>query len=366
MPYIKPEFKTGAKIKVLGVGGSGNNAVDHMIRSKVKGVDFIGLNTDSQDLHESLAPVKIQLGKELTKGLGAGMNPEIGRLAAEESRDEILEILKGADMAFITYGAGGGTGSSAGTVVAELAKQNGILTVAVVTKPFHFEGEERMKIAEDWLVKLRGAVDAYIIIPNEKLLSIVEKDTSLLSAFNICDEILRQAVQGISDLITVPGIINIDFADVRTILKDAGSSLIGIGLSQGEKRAENAASLAINSPLLEVSINGAKGILFSVTGGPGITMWEIQEAARTITATADKQAKIIFGAIHDESLKKDEIKITVIATGFPHKESSLKLPLDLENKNQFHTIVVQKQKQEKKETEEWESVPAFLRRSKEV
>lgn len=369
MPQIKPDFKVGAKIKVVGVGGSGCNAIDHMIHSKVKGVDFIALNTDSQDLHTSFAPVKIQIGKELTKGLGAGMNPEIGRAAAEESKQEILETLKGADMVFITCGMGGGTGSSASTVVVELAKQNGILTVAVVTRPFHFEGEQRMRIAEEWIARLKEVVDAYIVIPNERLLSIVDKETTFLNAFAVCDEILRQAVQGISDVITTPGIVNIDFADVRTVLKNSGHGLIGIGIAQGEKRAETAATMAINSPLLEVSINGAKGVLFAIAGGPDITMWEIQEAARIITESVDRQAKVIFGAFHDENLKKSEIKITVVAAGFPQKDQNFNMALELGEKGGQkpvggYKIPVSRPPAEKKETDEWESVPAFLRRSK--
>lgn len=359
MAHIKPEFEISGRIKVVGVGGSGCNAVDHMIHSKVKGVEFIGINTDSQDLHHSFAPKKVQIGKQLTKGLGAGMNPEIGRASAEESAQEIEESLKGADMIFIAGGMGGGTCTGAAPVVANIAKNKiGALTIGVVTRPFHFEGQERMRLAEEGLARLKEEVDAVIVVPNEKLLSIVTKDTTFLSAFVVCDEVLRQAVQGISDLITIPGIINIDFADVKAVLKDAGTALMGIGVAQGEKRAEEAATLAVNSPLLDLSINGAQGVLFAVAGGPDLTMWEIQEAARIITESVDRQAKIIFGALHDPNLKKEEIKITVIAAKFPHKQDTFNLPLDLDGDKP------KIQPRTGKPDEDWESVPAFLRRAK--
>ncbi|OGF62902.1 cell division protein FtsZ [Candidatus Giovannonibacteria bacterium RIFCSPHIGHO2_01_FULL_45_33] len=317
MPQIKPEIESFARIKVVGVGGSGKNAVNHMVKSKVRGVEFLAVNTDAQDLHQSLAHKKIRIGKGLTKGLGTGMNPELGRQAAEETRDEILEALKGADMVFVTCGMGGGTGTGGAPVVAQAAKSQGALTIGVVTRPFAFEGAERARLAESGLSRLREAVDALIIIPNDKLLSVVSKDTSFLSAFSMCDEVLRHAVEGISDLITMPGVINVDFADVKSIMQNAGSALMGIGHAEGESRAEEAAKTAISSPLLDVSINGARGVLFAIAGGPDMTMWEIQSAAKVITESIDSDAKVIFGAIQDERLKKGQLKITVIASGFP-------------------------------------------------
>lgn len=317
MPHIQPEVETFARIKVIGVGGSGKNAVNHMVNSKVRGVDFIAVNTDAQDLQNSLAKKKIHIGKNLTRGLGTGMNPELGKRAAEETKEEIQEALKGADMVFIAGGFGGGTCTGAGPVTARVAKEMGILTVGVVTKPFFFEGQQRMKLAEMGLSELRSSVDALVVIPNDRLMSVITKDTTARQAFAMCDEILKQAVEGISDLITTPGIINVDFADVRSILDNAGSALMGIGVASGDKRAEEAAKMAINSPLLDISIHGAKGVLFSIAGGDDLTMFEIQEAAKIITESADPNAKVIFGTARDEKLKKGEIKITVIASGFP-------------------------------------------------
>ncbi|HET8575428.1 MAG TPA: cell division protein FtsZ [Candidatus Paceibacterota bacterium] len=322
MPKVNPEVEAFARIKVVGVGGSGKNAVNHMINSKVKGVEFIAMNTDGQDLHHSLAPKKIHIGKNLTKGLGAGMNPDVGKRAAEETKEEVQGSLSGADMVFIACGLGGGTGTGAAPVIAEAAKEQGALTVAVVTTPFFFEGAQRMKIAEEGAESLRKKVDAIIIIPNDRLLGVVDKDTTALSAFAQCDEVLRQAVEGISDLITMPGIINVDFADIRSIMENAGSALMGIGFATGEKRAEEAAKMAINSPLLEVSIHGAKGVLFAIAGSDDMTMHEIQEAAKVITESIDTDARVIFGAVKDEQLKKGEIRVTVIASGFP--ETSVK------------------------------------------
>jgi len=319
MPKVNPVIETFARIKVIGVGGSGKNALNHMINSKVKGVEFICMNTDTQDLHHSLSEKKIHIGKNLTKGLGAGMNPEIGRKAAEETKAEIQDVIKGADMVFIACGMGGGTGTGAAPTVAKAAKEQGILTVAVVTKPFFFEGNHRMKLAENGLAELAKEVDAIIVIPNDKLLQMSDKNTNFRDAFAICDDVLRQAVESISDLITIPGIINVDFADIRAIMSDAGSALMGIGSASGEKRAEKAALQAINSPLLEVSINGAKGVLFAISGGDDITIHEIQEAAKIITESIDKDAKVIFGTIHDQKLKKGELKVTVIATSFPNE-----------------------------------------------
>ncbi|OGF83106.1 cell division protein FtsZ [Candidatus Giovannonibacteria bacterium RIFCSPLOWO2_01_FULL_44_16] len=322
MPHIKPEIESFARIKVVGAGGSGGNAVNHMVRSKLHGVEFIAINTDAQDLHQSLAHKKIRIGKGLTKGLGTGMNPELGRQAADETKDEILECLKGADMVFITCGMGGGTGTGSAPSIAQAAKSLGALTIAVVTKPFTFEGAERARLAENGLLRLRDAVDALIVIPNDRLLSTVDKETSFLSAFAMCDDVLKHAVEGISDLITMPGVINVDFADVRSIMQNAGSALMGIGHAEGESRAEEAAKAAISSPLLDVSINGARGVLFAIAGGPDMTMWEIQAAAKVITESIDPDAKVIFGAIQDERLKKGKLKITVIASGFPDGQTS--------------------------------------------
>jgi cell division protein FtsZ len=316
MPQVKPPFETFARIKVVGVGGSGNNALSRMIEARIHGVEFIAVNTDAQALHISNAPIKIHIGKSLTKGLGAGMNPEIGRQAAEDTKEEIMAALKGADMVFITCGLGGGTGSGAAPVVADIARDVGALTVAVVTRPFMFEGAQRMRIAEDAWHILREKVDALISIPNDRLLSIIDRKTPLLESFAIVDDVLRQGVQGISDLITIPGIINVDFADVKAIMVNSGSALMGIGRASGEDRALEAAKMAINSPLLEVSIDGAKGVLFNVSGGIDMAMAEINEAARIITEHIDPDAKVIFGAVIDDKMKKGEIKITVVATGF--------------------------------------------------
>lgn len=316
MAEIKPDIETFAKIKVVGVGGSGGNAISRMIDAKIKGVEFVAINTDAQALHHSRAQEKIHIGKNLTKGLGAGMNPEIGRQAAEENRDEIQEVLKGADMVFVTCGLGGGTGSGAAPIVAETAKELGALTVAVVTKPFAFEGSQRRAIADEALENLKDRVDTLITIPNDKLLSIIDRKTTLLSAFRIVDDVLRQGVQGISDLITKPGIVNVDFADVRAIMQDSGSALMGIGIASGETRAVEAAKAAINSPLLELSIDGAKGVLFNISGSSDLSMLEINEAANVITENIDPNAKVIFGAVVDDQIRKGEVQITVVATGF--------------------------------------------------
>jgi cell division protein FtsZ len=317
MAKINPDIETFARIKVIGVGGSGRNAINHMIGSKVNGVEFIVMNTDVQDLHNSLADKKINLGKNLTKGLGAGANPEVGKRAAEETKSEIQDVIKGADLVFIACGMGGGTGTGAAPIVARASKEQGILTVAVVTKPFSFEGAHRMRLAEMGIKELEKEVDAIVIIPNDRLLAISDKETTFKDAFAMCDEVLRQAVEGITDLITTPGIINVDFADIRAIMFDAGSALMGIGRASGENRAEEAALRAINSPLLEISINGAKGVLFSIAGNEDLGIQEVQTAAKIITESIDPDAKVIFGTTRDEKLKKGEIRITVIATGFP-------------------------------------------------
>jgi cell division protein FtsZ len=317
MAKVNPEIESFARIKVIGIGGSGKGALNHMINSKLQGVEFISMNTDTQDLHHSLAEKKIHIGKNLTKGLGAGMDPEIGKRSAEETREEIQDVIKGADMVFIAGGMGGGTGTGAAPVVASIAKNEGILTVGVVTKPFFFEGASRMKLAERGLEELEKEVDALIVIPNDRLLSVIDKNTSVKQAFEMCDEVLKQAVEGISDIIRTAGTINLDFADIKRILKDSGTALMGVGRGAGENRAREAATAAVNSPLLDVSIHGAKGVLFAIYGADDLGMLEVQEAAKIITESVDKDAKIIFGIAQDPNLKKDEIKVTVIATGFP-------------------------------------------------
>ncbi|MCC6323418.1 cell division protein FtsZ [Candidatus Nomurabacteria bacterium] len=400
MPKINPDVESFARIKVIGVGGSGKNALNHMISSKVKGVEFIVMNTDTQDLHNSLSDKKIHIGKNLTKGLGAGMNPEIGKRAAEETKAEIQDVIKGADMVFIACGMGGGTGTGAAPIIAACAKEQGILTVAVVTKPFSFEGNQRMRLAEVGLSELEREVDAILVIPNDRLLAISEKDLGFRQAFAMCDEVLKQAVEGISELITTPGMINVDFADIKAVMSDAGSALMGVGIAGGDGRAQKAAIDAINSPLLDLSISGAKGVLFAISGGDDLTIHEIQEAAQVITESIDKDAKVIFGTIRDEKLKKGEMKVTVIATGFPSgmpkkslfqasvmtanskidannaqavKESvlaSIKTPKQVEmpvNEYIKKSEPVVKEKEDDlftDDTDDWSAVPAFLRRNK--
>jgi cell division protein FtsZ len=312
---VKPEIETFAKIKVIGVGGGGGSAVNRMVSSDISGVEFISVNTDAQALHQNLAKYKLHIGRTVTRGLGAGMNPELGTKSAEESSSEIREMLKGADMVFITCGMGGGTGTGAAPVIAEISRDVGALTVAVVTKPFSFEGAQRRTIADKGLAELSGKVDTIISIPNDRILQIIDKKTPLLDAFAVVDDVLRQGVKGISELITKPGLINVDFADVKAVMKESGSALMGIGRGSGENRAVEAAKAAIDSPLLELSIEGARGVLFTITGPRDLTMNEVNEAARLITASVDSGAKIIFGAAIDENLK-DEVQITVIATGF--------------------------------------------------
>ena len=396
MPKVNQAIESFARIMVIGIGGSGKNAINHMINSKVKGVTFICMNTDTQDLHNSLADKKIHIGKNLTKGLGAGMNPEIGKKAAEETKSEIQDVVKGADMIFLACGMGGGTGTGAAPIVARAAKEQGILTVGVVTKPFFFEGNHRMKIAEKGIEDLAKEVDAIIIIPNDKLLQLTDKNTNFKDAFASCDNVLRQAVEGISDLITIPGIINVDFADIKAVMSDAGSALMGIGTASGEKRSEKAALAAINSPLLETSIHGAKGVLFAISGGDDLTIHEIQEAAKIITESIDKDAKVIFGTIRDEKLKKGELKVTVIATNFPTDTprkslfsgtSANQILLKEENANMAKKEINNSiksgnisnndflKKGDRKtgviediiiedDTDDWSAVPAFLRRKK--
>lgn len=316
MAEVKPKIETFANIKVIGVGGSGNAVLNRMMEANIKDVQFIAVNTDAQALHHSGADKKIHIGQTLTRGLGAGMDPAVGMQAAEESREDIHEAIKGSDMVFVTCGLGGGTGSGASPVVAEIAKESGALTIAVITKPFSFEGQQRRIIAEEALAEISERVDAAVVIPNDRLLQVIDRKTSLLDAFRVVDDVLRQGVQGITDLITEHGMVNVDFADVRAIMSDAGSALMGIGRATGENRAVEAAKAAIDSPLLEVSIDGAKGILFNITGGSDLGMYEVEEAARIITEHADPNARVIFGAVIDEDTPSDEVKITVVATGF--------------------------------------------------
>ena len=309
-------MNSNTKIKVVGVGGSGANAVTRMMKCNIPGVELIAMNTDDQDLNKTRSHIKLRIGKKLTKGLGTGMNPEIGKKSAEEQRDEIKDALKGADMVFVACGMGGGTGTGATPVVAEIARSQGALTLAVVTKPFSCEGVSRKNIAEEGIRKLKGNVDSLIAISNDKLTSVLAPDTPVNSAFWSCDEILREAVGGISDLILRPGIINVDFADVKTIMKDSGTAIFGIGRGKGEKRAETAAKMAITSPLLDASPRGAKGVLFNVSGGKDISLSEIEEIGRILTKEINPEARVIFGAVQDEKLKEGELKVTVVATGF--------------------------------------------------
>lgn len=395
---VSPEVEAFARIKVIGVGGSGKNAINHMINSKVKGVEFIAVNTDAQDLEHSDAKKKIHIGKNLTRGLGTGMNPELGKRAAEETKEEIQESLKGADMVFVAGGLGGGTYTGAAPVVARASKDIGALTIGVATRPFSFEGAQRSRHADKGMSEMTDHVDALITIPNDNLFGVIEKETTVKSAFAICDEVLRQAVEGISDLITSPGIINVDFADIRAILGDAGTALMGIGIASGEGRAIEAAKTAINSPLLDISITGANGVLFSIAGGEDLAMSEIQEAAKIITESVDKEAKIIFGTALDNSLKKGEVKVTVIASGFDQNQagsgSLFGVGVQAEDEDEekgtiFNTFGSRKNegadedgdsKESEKdedgakistrkvviddEDDDWSAVPAFLRRKK--
>lgn len=336
-----------ASIKVIGVGGGGSNAVNRMIEAGLQGVEFIAINTDGQALLRSNADIRLRIGDQLTKGLGAGANPEIGRQAAEESRDEIVKVLQDADMVFVTAGMGGGTGTGAAPVIADIAKEMGALTVGVVTKPFSFEGKVRKTQAEDGVKSLKDRVDTLITIPNERLLQIVDKKTSIVEAFRIADDVLLQGVQGISDLITITGLINVDFADVKTIMTNAGSALMGIGLAKGDNRASEAAKTAVSSPLLETSIEGAKGVLLNITGSSNLGLFEINEAAAIVTEAADPDANIIFGAVIDEEMG-DEIRVTVIATGFNQRKAQRLGLDDLEIKSFVDTGELE--------------VPAFLRK----
>lgn len=361
---IKPQTTNFAKIRVVGIGGGGNNALASMIsQSQIHGVDFIAVNTDAQSLLLSPAATKLQIGETLTKGLGSGGDPEIGRQAAEESAQKLKDILDGSDMVFLAAGMGGGTGTGATPIVAKIAKEVGALTIAVVTKPFTFEGTRRMVSAEDGIENLIDKVDTLIVIPNQRILDVVDKKLSLLEAFKVADSVLTQGVQGISDLITLPGLINVDFADVRTIMTNAGSALMGIGTGVGENRAHTAARTAIASPLLEISMDGARGVLFNIIGGPDLTMSEVDEAAKLIAAAADPDANIIFGATIDESMH-DQMKITVIATGFDSTKQKLKefaIPDKTEEEKQAGTSVKPSEPEVEKEKEDLWDIPAFLR-----
>ena len=323
---VEPEIETFARIRVVGVGGSGNNAINHMIASKVRGVEFVAINSDAQDLHRSLAKRKIHIGKNLTRGLGTGMNPELGKRAAEETRQQIQETLQGSDMVFITCGMGGGTGTGAAPIVAKIAKEIGALVIAIVTKPFGFEGAQRKDIAEHGLSELKKEVDAFIVIPNDKLLATVEQTLSLKQAFVLCDEVLREAVEGVSDIIRTPGDINTDFNDIKAVMEGAGPTLMGIGIAEGDDRAKEAAKRAVNSPLLDISISGAKGILWVVAHSDDLGIMEVHEASKIISESVDKGAKIIWGVMKDEKLKKGQIRIIVIATGFPESAAHASLP----------------------------------------
>ena len=316
-----------ATIKVIGVGGAGNNAVNRMIEAEIKGVDFIAVNTDKQALQISKAKTKIQIGEKITRGLGAGANPDIGAQAAEETKSEVAEALRGADMVFVTAGMGGGTGTGAAPVVAAAAKEMGILTIGVVTKPFTFEGKKRLSQAERGIESLKGKVDTLVVIPNDKLLQIVDRKTSIIDAFKMADDVLRQGVQGISDLIAIPGLVNLDFADVKTIMLNTGIAHMGVGRASGESRAEDAAKQAIQNPMLESSIEGAKGIIINITGGPNLGLHEVNTAAELVQRSVDPEANIIFGAVIDESLDED-IVITVIATGFETKPKIGTVPVN--------------------------------------
>lgn len=365
---IRPQTPNFAKIRVVGIGGGGGNAVSSMItNNQIQGIDFVTINTDAQALLMSQAQTKVQIGENLTKGLGSGGDPEIGRQAAEESSEKLKDLIEGTDMVFLTAGFGGGTGGGATPIIAKIAKDSGALTVAVITKPFTFEGTRRMVNAEEALENLKDKVDTLIVIPNQRILDVVDKKLSLLEAFKVADSVLGQGVQGISDLITLPGLVNVDFADVRTIMKDAGSALMGIGTGVGENRAQTAARSAIASPLLEVSIDGARGVLFNIIGGPDLTMSEVDEAAKIISAAADPDANIIFGTTIDETMR-DQIKITVIATGFDETKQRLKdLSRPIETKRQepvYQPAPVAAREEEvvgEEEKEDIFDIPAFLR-----
>lgn len=359
---IKPQTTSFAKIRVMGIGGGGVNSLNSMIvHNQIQGVDFVAVNTDAQSLLMSQSTTKLQIGESLTKGLGSGGNPEIGRQAADESAQKIQDMLEGSDMVFLTAGMGGGTGTGATPIIAKIAKEAGALTIAVVTKPFSFEGTRRLVTAEDGVENLKDKVDTLIVIPNQRILDVVDKKLSLLEAFRVADSVLSQGVQGIADLITIPGLINVDFADVKTVMTDAGSALMGIGTGVGENRAQTAARSAIASPLLEISMDGARGVLFNITGGPDLTMNEVDEAAKIIAQAADPDANIIFGATIDEAMH-DQMKITVIASGFDQTKQKLKefVPEASEKVEVKEGKAADDGSKEEKEEDTWD-IPAFLR-----
>ena len=374
MVLVKPDIDQFAKIKVVGIGGGGGNAINSMIvNQKIKGVEFVAVNTDAQALMKSKADMKLRIGENITRGLGSGADPEIGSQAAEESKEKLKDIFVETDMVFLTCGMGGGTGTGSSPIIAELAKAAGALTVAVVTKPFVFEGTRRMVVAEDGIEELKDKVDTLIIIPNQRLLDIVDKKMTLLEAFRIADSVLGEAVQGISDIITTPGLINVDFADVKAVMRDAGSALMGIGTGSGENRASKAAREAIASPLLELSVDGAKGLLFNIVGGADMTMNEVNEAAKIISEAADADANIIFGAVIDEEMT-DQLKITVIATGFDETRKRLQdlvgRPEPVIKEEGVEQEGAKKEKKEEKPLhkevpiEDEFDIPAFLRRNR--
>jgi len=380
MALVKPDSARIAKIKVIGIGGGGGNAITSMIEvGEINGVEFIAVNTDAQVLLANKAPTKIQIGEKITKGLGVGGNPDLGTQAAEESQEKIKELLLDSDMVFITSGMGGGTGTGASPVIAKLAKETGALTVAVVTRPFHFEGTRRSVVADDGIEKLRKEVDTLIVIPNQRLMDVIDRKMTLVEAFKVVDSVLAQAVGGISEIITTPGLVNVDFADVKTIMKDAGSALLGIGTGVGENRAQMAARAAIASPLLDLSIEGATGVLFNITGGPDLTMFEVDEAARIISSSAETDANIIFGAVIKNDMT-DQVRITVVATGFDEAKSRLakmsqKVEPTVQGVVSEKPVFTTMEEEEKKENipEEYEEddefgkkfeIPAFLRKIK--
>ena len=353
-----------ATIKVIGVGGAGNNAVNRMIEAEIKGVDFIAVNTDRQALQISKAKTKIQIGEKITRGLGAGANPDIGAQAAEENKAEVAEVLRGADMVFVTAGMGGGTGTGAAPIVAQAAKEMGILTIGVVTKPFTFEGKKRLSQAERGIESLKGKVDTLVVIPNDKLLQIVDRKTSIVEAFKMADDVLRQGVQGISDLIAIPGLVNLDFADVKTIMLNQGMAHMGVGRASGENRAEDAAKEAIQSPLLETSIEGAKGVIINITGSSDLGLHEVNTAAELVQRSVDPEANIIFGTVTDESMG-DEIQITVIATGFEKNEPTSNMGVDkLVSKTWEKKINSIPTSSETNSSQNDLDIPSFLRKNK--
>lgn len=353
-----------ATIKVIGVGGAGNNAVNRMIDAGIKGVDFIAVNTDRQALQTSKAKTKIQIGEKITRGLGAGANPDIGAQSAEENKAEVAEVLRGADMVFVTAGMGGGTGTGAAPIVAAAAKEMGILTIGVVTKPFTFEGKKRLSQAERGIESLKGKVDTLVVIPNDKLLQVIDRKTSIVEAFKMADDVLRQGVQGISDLIAIPGLVNLDFADVKTIMLNQGMAHMGVGSATGENRAEDAAKEAIQSPLLETSIEGAKGVIINITGGEDLGLHEVNTAAELVQRSVDPEANIIFGTVTDPDMK-EEIKITVIATGFEKNEPISSIGVDnIVSKTWEKKINSIPSNTESNSSQNDLDIPSFLRKNK--